>query len=266
MDLQLKGQVALVTGGTKGIGRAIAETFASEGCNVAICARKEDEVKAAVAALQKKGVKAFGEGGRRRQRRSAESVDQRIGRSAGRHRHPRFQRERRQRARRSRLAFELRARHAGCGAQRRSVVALSVEVEERQHVMISTTAALEKFISAGPYNAMKAALLNYSGALSQDLAAKGIRVNAVSPGPIMIEGGAWDMIKKGMAPFYEATLAQVPMGTHGYRGRSGGAGRVPDEPALRLHHRHERRHRRRHHEADPVLTSQGPVPRYQSSP
>ena len=78
--------------------------------------------------------------------------------------------------------------------------------------MISTTAALEKFISAGPYNAMKAALLNYSGALSQDLAPKGIRVNAVSPGPIMIEGGAWDMIKKGMAPFYEATLAQVPMG------------------------------------------------------
>jgi 3-oxoacyl-[acyl-carrier protein] reductase len=62
---------------------------------------------------------------------------------------------------------------------------------------------------------MKAALLNYSGALSQDLAAKGIRVNAVSPGPIMIEGGAWDMIKKGMAPFYEATLAQVPMGRMG---------------------------------------------------
>ena len=60
MDLQLKGQVALVTGGTKGIGRAIAETFASEGVNVAICARKEDEVKAAVEALQKKGVKAFG--------------------------------------------------------------------------------------------------------------------------------------------------------------------------------------------------------------
>src|SRR4051812_44878840 len=60
MDLQLKGQAALITGGTRGIGRAIAETFAAEGCSVSICARKEEEVKSAVAALQKKGVKVFG--------------------------------------------------------------------------------------------------------------------------------------------------------------------------------------------------------------
>ena len=52
-------------------------------------------------------------------------------------------------------------------------------------------------------------MLNYSGALSQDLAGKGIRVNAVSPGPIMIEGGAWDNIKQHMTPFYEATLADI---------------------------------------------------------
>jgi 3-oxoacyl-[acyl-carrier protein] reductase len=35
MDLNLKGQSALITGGTKGIGRAIAETLSDEGCNVA---------------------------------------------------------------------------------------------------------------------------------------------------------------------------------------------------------------------------------------
>ena len=61
MDLKLKGQKAIITGATKGIGRAIADTLADEGCNVAICARNEGEVAAAVEALQAKGVTAFGQ-------------------------------------------------------------------------------------------------------------------------------------------------------------------------------------------------------------
>src|SRR5580704_8338497 len=61
MDLGLKGKKALISGGTRGIGRAVAEIFADEGADVAICARNGDGVKAAVAALEKKGVKAFGE-------------------------------------------------------------------------------------------------------------------------------------------------------------------------------------------------------------
>ena len=82
-------------------------------------------------------------------------------------------------------------------------------------VMISTTAALEKFMNAGPYNAMKAALIQYSGALSQDVAPKGIRVNTISPGPIFIDGGAWDNIKQNMTPFYDSTLADIPIGRMG---------------------------------------------------
>ena len=60
MDLGLKGLRAVVTGGSKGIGRAAADIFAQEGANVAICARNADEVKSAVKDLKAKGVKAYG--------------------------------------------------------------------------------------------------------------------------------------------------------------------------------------------------------------
>ena len=61
MELGLKGKSAIITGGTRGIGRAVAEAFATEGANVSICARKDEEVSAAVRALQARGVRAFGQ-------------------------------------------------------------------------------------------------------------------------------------------------------------------------------------------------------------
>jgi 3-oxoacyl-[acyl-carrier protein] reductase len=82
-------------------------------------------------------------------------------------------------------------------------------------VVISTTAAFEAFAGPSPYGAIKAGLLNYASNLSQALATSGIRVNAVSPGPVFFEGGAWEQIKTHMTDFYDATIANIPMGRMG---------------------------------------------------
>ncbi|NIP16510.1 MAG: SDR family oxidoreductase [Pseudomonadales bacterium] len=215
MDLQLKGSKALITGATKGIGRAIANALADEGCNVGICARNAEEVDAAVADLSGKGVTAFGQAVdvgdgdafKAWIDASAEAlggIDCIVSNVSGGGAQG-------EEAWRRHLEYDM------LGAVR--MVEGAMEYLEKSDngsvVLISTTAALEKFMSAGPYNALKAALLNYNGALAQDLAPKGIRVNAVSPGPIFIEGGAWDNIKQHMTAFYDATIADIPMGRMG---------------------------------------------------
>ncbi len=215
MDLQLKGANALITGGSKGIGRAIAEALADEGCNVAICARNQEEIDAAVKSLSGKGVKAIGksvdvgDGAELKAwiEESAEAlggVDCMVcnvsgGNAPG------------EEGWRANFEFDV----LGTVRCVEGAMPYLEKSKNASILIISSTAALEKFIGAGAYNAMKAALLNYSGALAQDLAPKGIRVNAISPGPIMIEGGAWDRIRQHMKPFYEQTVAEIPLGRMG---------------------------------------------------
>ena len=215
MDLKLNGQTALITGSTKGIGRAIAETLSDEGCNVAICARNEADVAAAVESLGSKGVKATGraldvaDGDAFKAwigdvAEEMGGIDIFVSNVSGSNA-PGDEGWQSQ--------FDYNVMSAVHGVQ-----ACLPHLEKSDNgniIMISTTAALEHFMSAGPYNAMKAGLLNYSGALAQELGPKGIRVNAISPGPIFIKGGSWDMIKEKMTEFYDSTVKNIALGRMG---------------------------------------------------
>ena len=83
-------------------------------------------------------------------------------------------------------------------------------------VSIGTTATAEHFGSgSNSYSAFKSAVTNWTLGQAQVLGAQGIRCNVVSPGPIFIEGGDWDMIKNHMADFYAATEKNHPQGRLG---------------------------------------------------
>jgi 3-oxoacyl-[acyl-carrier protein] reductase len=230
MDLKLKGSKALITGGTKGIGRAIANALADEGCNVAICARTQSDVDTAVEQLKAKGVKAFGQAVdvgngddlKNWVKASAEAlggIDCLVSNVSGGNAQ-------------GEAGWRANFEHDVLGTVR-LVEAAVPHLEKSDNasiVMISSTAALEKFIGANAYNAMKGAMIQYAGALAQDLGAKGIRVNSICPGPIFVEGGSWDYIKKNMTPFYEQTVGNIPLG------RLGSATEVAAQVALLASH------------------------------
>ncbi len=218
MDLGLAGKKVLVTGSTKGIGRAIAERMLDEGASVAICARSADDVEAAKGELSAKGTVVGGvvDAGDDEQLRgwirdSAEALG----------------------------GIDIYVHNTSAGPARDEdgwrksfdvdVLALVRGIEESKQylkdsdsacvIAISTTAALEHFASgANSYSALKAAVVNYGCGQAQVLGADGIRSNVVSPGPIFIEGGSWDMIKEHMTPFYDATKANQPLGDLGDAG------------------------------------------------
>jgi len=215
MDLGLKGLRACVTGGSRGIGLAIARVLADEGASVAICARGKSGVETARKDLEARGARVHAEAVDVRDADQLRGFVVRAAEQLGGLdilvSNPSGGAGTDDAAWRSTFEVDL------MGAVRSVDAALPALSKSRAGsvVFISSTAALETFMGPTSYNALKGALIVHSNGLSQSLAAQGIRVNTVSPGPILIENGGWDQIRKGAPQMYEATLAQLPMGRMG---------------------------------------------------
>ncbi|MFO1090383.1 MAG: SDR family oxidoreductase [Hyphomicrobiales bacterium] len=214
MDLGLKGLNALVTGGTKGIGRRAADMFAQEGANVSVCARNADDVKTTVASLEKSGVKAFGkaidvgdkqalEGWVHDSAKALGGVDIVVANvsalAAAEDTEESWRAE-----------FEIDMMHTV-----RTVNATLPYLEKSKWpsiVIVSSVSGREIDFTTPAYGAFKAALIHYAHGLAHKLAPKGIRVNSVSPGNVYFKDGIWHYIEKNLPDLFKQALALNPTG------------------------------------------------------
>jgi 3-oxoacyl-[acyl-carrier protein] reductase len=216
MDLQLKGKTAVVTGGTRGIGRAIADCFADEGANVAICARNAGQVAEAVKALEAKGVKAFGKVVDIADGPALQAFVKEAGETLG--------------------GIDVLVSNASALVQGNGEDAWKAMFEIDMLGAVRTFEAAKPFLekaaaahgdaafiitssvsaaetdNPNSYGAMKAALIHYAKGVAREGAPKQVRCNVVSPGTVFFEGGVWGNVKAGMPAFFDQMIKRNPTG------------------------------------------------------
>ena len=220
MDLGLNGRRAVITGGSRGIGLSIALQLAAEGCEVALCARDQDGLEAALARVRELGVKAHGSAA---DVTDAEALAGFVEGSA---------------AALGGIDFVV----ANCGGSSGGGLGEATGEDWAHTYALNVTHAALLLRAARPhlrprsgaaavfvssisgwkpapraqYGSSKAALIYLAAALARELAEDQIRVNAVSPGSIWFPGGGWDNYQKtNPAGYDEFVRRDLPWGRLG---------------------------------------------------
>lgn len=217
MDVRLAGRRILVTGGTRGIGRAIVTALTAEGAHVALCARSRRGIEETVGACQQAGVEVIGE-----------SVDVTVpGELEGwvDSIHQRWD------------SIDGLVSNVSARVYRDDIGRWveTFQVDLLQHVRAIETVLPHLRASSGSivvigsvaatmselpeldraYGPMKAALASYVSQVAQLEGRNGVRANVVSPGPIHVDDGFWGTVKAQAPEAYARAASRSVFGRLG---------------------------------------------------
>lgn len=217
MLLNLTGQRALVTGASRGIGKATADLLAQEGCSLAICARGEKDLTGFADELRARGVRVHAEAFDVSQEGAIAAFVDRSAEALG--------------------GLDVLVSNVTAGSAKGPGQWATSLATDLLPLVSAIDAALPHFAAAGggsvvavssisgldtatpsapnSYAAMKAAVIQHASARAHALAAQGVRVNTVSPGPIEFPGGDWDRVRQGRPALYEDIKARIALNRYG---------------------------------------------------
>jgi 3-oxoacyl-[acyl-carrier protein] reductase len=217
MELGLQDKGCVVTGASRGIGRAIALGLAAEGASVSICARSEEALRAterelrghqgkvhaatcdvgdpaALGAYLDAAREEFGSVDVLVHNASALAVTSDLA------------------AWEASIRIDLMAAVHAC----EKVVPWMRASGGGSILLVSSISGIEASPSPDyAYTSVKAALLAFAKKLAVQQAPHGIRVNAVAPGSIDFPGGVWDHVRQNQPEVYEAVRTSIPFGRYG---------------------------------------------------